>query len=142
MHASPLVEKPRRRSQWSEGAFFAAPLEWNGVADASYQGPPFSKSSTRRAKMDRSGGDDRQVRWRGSQADFLRVFGNPGIGGVGGGEGDGGPVAGDLGEPAVGPVFPGVLVEFLAPAEERPVLAGIFSAGVTKRRAGWRFAWW
>ena len=81
--------------------------------------------------------------WRGSLADFLRVFENPGIGGVEGGEGGGGPVAGGLGEPAVGPVFSGVLRQVArAPAEDRPVLAGIFSAGVTNRRARWRCAWW
>ena len=48
-----------------------------------------------------------------------------GIDGVEEGEGDRVPVAGGFAEPPVGPVFAGVLVEFLAPAEDRPILAGV-----------------
>ena len=49
-----------------------------------------------------------------------------GIDGVKGGEGNRVPVAGGFAEPLVGPVFPGVLVDLIAPPEDRPAPAGMF----------------
>ena len=97
-----------------------------------------SDADLRAAWPDQFGDGDREVSYRGSQADFLRGVEGFGIAGLEGGKGDSGPVAGSFAQPTVGSVVPGVLVEFLALGGGIALSSPeCYPAGVMKCRARW-----